>query len=167
MKACLRMARPPVAPSWVFESTPVDILSTAVARIADDPAHHGRAYNAIQQDPLPADQVFAHMKSTGYVAELAPLTEWKSSLRSAADDPELQQLAEVLESAERYLDVAGVYDVSRFRGALSRLGLVAPPADLDYMTSQLSMDMSTTKQRRALMPAIPHSRRGHGIRFCS
>ena len=54
---------------------------------------------------------FAHMKNTGYVAELVPFTEWKSRLQSTADgadDPELERLAGILDSVERYLAIAGV-----------------------------------------------------------
>ena len=58
----LRLGRDPVAPSWVFESTPVIFLSIAIAKIADDPARLGNVYNVVQQDPLPVDQVRSHEK---------------------------------------------------------------------------------------------------------
>jgi amino acid adenylation domain-containing protein/thioester reductase-like protein len=137
IKACLRIGSAPIAPSWLFEMTPVDFLATAFTKIADDPSHFGKVYNIVQQDPVPADFVFTHMRANGNVAELVPLTDWKSRLQETADnsdDLELKLLAQSLDSVEGYLTDTSVYDISRFSEAMSQSRLKPPVVDVDYVT---------------------------------
>ena len=106
IKACARVGCAPYAPDWFFEMTSVDFLANAITRIADDTRHLGRVYNVVQQDPVPADSVFASMESRGYVTDRAPIGEWKSRLEEMADreeDMELKVLVRSLESVEPYL----------------------------------------------------------------
>ena len=140
IKACLRSGCAPMVPDWLFEMTPVDFLVTAIAKIADDPTHLGKVYNVVQQDPVPADQVFAYMKSNGYIAERVPLIEWRSRLEATADrenDLELKVLVKSLDSVEGYLTDTSVYDISRFSEVLPQLGLLPPTVDVDYVTKFL------------------------------
>ena len=137
IKACARLGYAPIAPEWFFEMTPVDFLAAAIARISDDPKHLGKVYNVVQQDPVPADQVFARMESQGHVTERIPLKDWKSGLQAAADrdnDLELKVLVRSLDSVEPYLADTSVYDISKFTGALSEIGLTMPTVDADYVT---------------------------------
>lgn len=137
IKACLRIGCAPIAPNWLFEMTPVDFLATAVAKIADDPSHFGKVYNMVQQDPVPADLVFSRMRTNGDVAELVPLTDWKSRLQETADnedDLELKLLEQSLDSVEGYLTDTSVYDISRFSEVMSRSRLKSPIVDVDYVT---------------------------------
>ena len=140
IKACLRIDCAPVTPSWRFEMTPVDSLCTAIAKIADEPAHFGKVYNVVQQDPVFADRVFGYMKDKGYVRNLVPLTEWKSRLGAAADsenDLELKLLAQSLDSVEPYLTDTSVYDISQFSEVLHQLGLAPSVVDVVYVTKFL------------------------------
>ena len=140
IKACARLGCAPLAPEWFFEMTPVDFLVKALAKISDDPRHLGRAYNVVQQLPVPADQVFAYMENHGYVADRARLRDWKSRLETMADhddDMELKVLIRSLESVEPYLSDTSVYDISRFSEALSEIGLGMPAVDVDYVTKFL------------------------------
>ncbi len=140
IKACARLECAPLAPEWFFEMTPVDFLVKALAKISDDPRHLGRAYNVVQQLPVPADQVFAYMENHGYVADRARLRDWKSRLETMADhdeDMELKVLIRSLESVEPYLSDTSVYDISRFSEALSEIGLGMPSVDVDYVTKFL------------------------------
>ena len=140
IKACARLGCAPLAPDWFFEMTPVDFLVKAITKISDDPRRLGRVYNVVQQDPVPADQVFAYMESHGYVADRAQLGEWKSRLGTMADrdeDMELKVLVRSLESVGPYLSDTSVYDISRFSEALSEIGLGMPAVDVDYVTKFL------------------------------
>ena len=137
IRACARLGSAPLAPDWFFEMTPVDFLVNAIARVADDPKHFGKVYNIVQQDPVPADRVFARMESNGHVTERVPLNDWKSGLQAAADrddDPELKVLVSSLDSVEGYLADTSVYDISKFTRALSEIGLAMPAVDADYVT---------------------------------
>ena len=136
IKACARFGWAPLAPDWRFEMTPVDFLAAAIARVADQPAHLGKVYNVVQQDPVQADDVFAHMETHGFVTERIPLEEWKSRLQQAADrenDVELGVLAKSLDSVDPYLSDTSIYDVSQFSNALLELGLTMPTVDVDYV----------------------------------
>ena len=120
--------------------TPVDFLAKAITKISDDSAHLGKVYNVVQQNPVPADHVFAYMQSNGYVTDRVPLRDWKSRLQATADqenDMELKFLAQSLDSVEPYLTDASVYDNSRFSEALSQIGLPIPTSDVDYVTKFL------------------------------
>ena len=136
IRACARLACAPQAPDWSFEMTPVDFLVNAIARIADDPKHFGRVYNIVQQDPVPADRIFARMESNGHVTGRVTLKDWKSRLQAAADrgDQELKVLVRSLDSVEPYLADTSAYDISKFTGALSGIGLTMPAVDADYAT---------------------------------
>ena len=140
IKACARSGCAPSVPDWLFEMTPVDFLAAAIARISDDPAHLGKVYNVVQQNPVPADHVFAYMESNGYITERVPLGDWKSRLQATADrenDMELKVLLQSLDSVEPYLTDTSVYDNSRFSQVLSQIGLPAPTMDVDYVTKFL------------------------------
>ena len=140
IKACARLGCAPLAPGWFFEMTPVDFLVTAITNISDDASHLGKVYNVVQQNPVPADRVFADMESHGYVAQRVPLGEWKSKLEGMAEreeDMELQILVRSLESVEPYLADTSVYDISRFAKALSETGLTMPTVNADYVTKFL------------------------------
>jgi thioester reductase-like protein len=140
IKACARLGCAPMAPDWFFEMTPVDFLVTAITRISDDPAHLGKVYNVVQQDPVPADQVFAYMERHGYATERVPLGEWKSRLAAMAErgeDMELRVLVHSLDSVESYLSDTSSYDISRFAEAIAGFGLTMPPVDVAYVTKFL------------------------------
>ena len=140
IKACARLGCAPLVPGWSFEMTPVDFLATAITKIAGDASHFGSVYNAVQQAPVPADHVFAHMESHGYVSERVPLGEWKARLEDMADredDMESKVLVRSMESVEPYLADTSAYDITQFANALSQLGLTMPAVDVDYVTSFL------------------------------
>ena len=140
IKACVRSGWAPLAPDCLFEMTPVDFLAKAITKISDDSAHLGKVYNVVQQNPVPADHVFAYMQSNGYVTDRVPLSDWKARLQATADqenDMELKFLAQSLDSVEPYLTDASVYDNSRFSEALSQMGLPVPTSDVDYVTKFL------------------------------
>ena len=140
IKACARLGCAPTAPDWFFEMTPVDFLVTAITRISDDPAHLGKVYNVVQQQPVPADQVFAYMERHGYATERVPLGEWKSRLAAMAEraeDMELRVLVHALDSVESYLSDTSAYDISRFTEAIVGFGLTMPPVDVAYVTKCL------------------------------
>ena len=140
IKACGHLGCAPLVPEWFFEMTPVDFLVKAITKISDDPRHLGKVYNVVQQDPVPADQVFAYMEDHGYVADRAQLGDWKSRLETMADrdeDMELKVLLRSLESVEPYLSDTSVYDISRFSEALLEIGLGMPAVDVDYVTKFL------------------------------
>ena len=140
IKACARLGCAPLAPEWFFEMTPVDFLVKAITKISEDPRHLGRVYNVVQQEPVPADEIFSYMENHGYVADRAPLRDWKSRLETMADrdeDMELKVLIRSLESVEPYLSDTSVYDISRFSEALSEIGLGMPAVDVDYVTKFL------------------------------
>ncbi len=137
MKACARLGSAPDTPDWFFEMTPVDFLASAVAKISDDARNFGRVYNVVQQQPVPASQVFARMKGSGYVSEIVGLEEWKSRLEAAADredDMEMKLLARSLDSVEGYLADTSAYDISRFSEVLAEIGLAMPAVDAEYVT---------------------------------
>ena len=140
IKACARLGCAPLAPDWFFEMTPVDFLVNAITKISDDPRHLGMVYNGVQQDPVPADEVFSHMENHAYVANRAPIGDWKSRLATMADqddDMELKVLVRSLESVEPYLSDTSVYDISQFSKALAEIGLSMPAVDVDYVTKFL------------------------------
>ena len=140
IKACARLGCAPMAPDWFFEMTPVDFLATAITRISDDPAHLGKVYNVVQQDPVPADQVFAYMERHGYATERVPLGEWKSRLAATAEreeDMELRVLVHSLDSVGSYLSDNSAYDISRFAEAIAGFGLTMPSVDVAYVTKFL------------------------------
>ena len=137
IKSCARLGCAPFAPDWFFEMTSVDFLTAAITRIADDAKHLGKVYNVVQQDPVPADHVFAYMERQGYVTERVPIGEWKSRLEGMADreeDMELKVLVRSMESVEPYLADTSVYDISQFTKTISEIGLTLPTADVEYVT---------------------------------
>ena len=137
IKACARQGCAPQAPDWFFEMTPVDFLTAAICRIADDPDHFGRVYNVVQQHPVPAVAVFGRMESRGFVTDIVPMGEWRSRLEAEAnrdDDLDLKVLARSLDSVEGYLADTSVYDISRFKQAISEAGLTMPAVDASYVT---------------------------------
>ena len=141
IKACARSGCAPLAPDWRFEMTPVDFLVTAITKFSDEPAHLGKVYNAVQQDPVTADRVFAHMENSGYVTDRVSLGDWKSRLQEIADrenDLELGVLVRSLDAVEGYLSDTSAYDISQFRKALAEIGLTVPTVDVDYVTKFLS-----------------------------
>ena len=120
-----------------FEMTSVDFLASAITIMADDARHFGKVYNVVQQDPIPADHVFAYMESQGYLTERVPIGEWKSRLEGMADreeDMELKVLVRSMESVEPYLADTSVYDISQFTKTISEIGLTMPTADVEYVT---------------------------------
>ena len=136
VKSCLRSGFAPLAPNWLFEMTPVDFLAAAITMIADDPTHLGNVYNVVEPNPVPADQVFTHMESNGYVTNRIPLQDWRTRLEETAeleDDNELRVLVQSLDSVESYLTDTSVYDNSRFTEAMTQLGITAPTVDVDYI----------------------------------
>ena len=140
IKACARSGCAPLAPDWRFEMTPVDFLVTAIAKFSDEPAHLGMVYNAVQQDPVTADRVFAHMENRGHVTDRVSLGDWKSRLQEMADrenDLELGVLVRSLDSVEGYLSDTSAYDISQFSKALAEIGLTMPTVDVDYVTKFL------------------------------
>ena len=142
IKACLRSRCVPIAPEWLFEMTPVDFLATAIAKIAEDPAHLGKVYNVVQQDPVSADQVFTYMMSNGYVTDRVPLPEWRSRLEATANwenDLEMKVLVQTLDYVEPYLSDTSIYDVRRFSEVVRQLGLSAPAVDVDYVAKILGV----------------------------
>ena len=140
IKACLRTGCVPTAPDWRFEMTPVDFLALAIAKISDGPVHLNNVYNIVQQQPIPADQVFTHMLSNGYATNRVSLPEWRTIIEGMTDrekDIELIALAQSLDLVEPYLADRSVYDISRFSEALAQLGLSMPAVDLDYVAKIL------------------------------
>ena len=140
IKACARLGCAPQAADWFFEMTPVDFLVAAITKISDDAKHLGKVYNVVQQDPVPANQVFARMESHGYITDSIPLGEWKSRLEAAADredDMELKVLVRSLDSVEPYLADTSVYDISQFAKALTEIDLTMPTVDVEYVTKFL------------------------------
>ena len=140
IKACARAGCAPLVPDWRFEMTPVDFLATAIAKFSDEPAHLGRVYNVVQQDPVLADSVFAHMENRGYVTDRVSLADWTSRLQEMADrenDLELGVLVRSLESVEGYLSDTSSYDISKFSKALAETGLTIPTGSVKYVTSFL------------------------------
>ena len=137
IKACVRSGCAPVVQDWKFEMTPVDFLVEAITKFSDEPAHLGKVYNVVNQDPVTADGVFAYLEGNGSVTERLPLDEWKSKLQETADredDLELKVLLQSLESVEGYLTDPSVYDISRFSEAILQIGLPAATVDLQYVT---------------------------------
>ena len=158
IKACARLGYAPTAPDWFFEMTPVDFLVTAITRISDDPVHLGKVYNVVQQEPVPADQVFDYMERHGYATERVPLGEWKSRLAAMAEheeDMELRVLVHSLDSVESYLSDTSAYDISRFTEAIIGFGLTMPSVDVAYVTKCLRTRPShgVTKDSLAERPA--------------
>ena len=110
--------------------------------MSDNPKHLGKVYNIVQQEPVPADQVFARMEERGYITGRVDLKEWKSRMESMADqgdDVDLKVLARSLDSVEGYLADTSVYDVRRFTAALSQIDLASPKVDVDYVTMFLKV----------------------------
>ena len=137
IRACARLGCAPLAPDWRFEMTPVDFLVSAIARFSDDPAHLGEVYNVVQQDPVTAESVFAHMQNSGYEMDRVPPGEWKSRLQEMADgedDLEAEVVLRSLASVEGYLSDTSRYDISRFSEALAEIGMTMPTVGADYVT---------------------------------
>ena len=99
--------------------TPVDFLATAIAKFSDEPAHLGRVYNVVQQDPSSPTAFRSHgepriRNGSRFIAD------WKSRLQEMADrenDLELGVLIRSLESVEGYLSDTSSYDISKFSKA--------------------------------------------------
>ena len=141
IKACARSGSAPLVPDWRFEMTPVDFLVTAIAKFSNEAAHLGKVYNVVQEDPVTADSVFAHMENRGYVTDRVSLAEWKSRLQEMADrddDLELGVLVRSLDSVAGYLSDTSSYDISQFSKALAETGLTRPTGGVDYVTKFLS-----------------------------
>ena len=140
IKACARSGSAPMVPDWRFEMTPVDFLVTAIAKFSNEAAHLGKVYNVVQEDPVTADSVFAHMENRGYVTDRVSLADWKSRLQEMADrddDLELGVLVRSLDSVAGYLSDTSSYDISQFSKALAETGLTIPTGGVDYVTKFL------------------------------
>ena len=140
IKACARSGSAPLVPDWRFEMTPVDFLVAAIAKFSNEAAHLGKVYNVVQEDPVTADSVFAHMENRGYVTDRVSLADWKSRLQEIADrddDLELGVLVRSVDSVEGYLSDTSSYDISQFSKALAETGLTIPTGGVDYVTKFL------------------------------
>ena len=140
IKACARSGSAPLVPDWRFEMTPVDFLVTAIAKFSNEAAHLGKVYNVVQEDPVTADSVFAHMENRGYVTDRVSMADWKSRLQEMADrddDLELGVLVRSLDSVAGYLSDTSSYDISQFSKALAETGLTIPTGGVDYVTKFL------------------------------
>ena len=140
IKACARSGSAPLVPDWRFEMTPVDFLVAAIAKFSNEAAHLGKVYNVVQEDPVSADSVFAHMENRGYVTDRVSLADWKSRLQEIADrddDLELGVLVRSVDSVEGYLSDTSSYDISQFSKALAETGLTIPTGGVDYVTKFL------------------------------
>ena len=140
IKACARSGSAPLVPDWRFEMTPVDFLVTAIVKFSNEAAHLGKVYNVVQEDPVTADSVFAHMENRGYVTDRVSLADWKSILQEMADrddDLELGVLVRSLDSVAGYLSDTSSYDISQFSKALAETGLTIPTGGVDYVTKFL------------------------------
>lgn len=137
IRACANSGLAPLAPDWRFEMTPVDFLVSAIAKFSDDPAHLGKVYNVVQQDPVTAESVFVHMRNSGYKTDRISLDEWKSRLQEMADgedDSESEVVLCSLASVEGYLSDTSRYNISRFSEALEEIGMTMPTVDVEYVT---------------------------------
>jgi amino acid adenylation domain-containing protein/thioester reductase-like protein len=83
MAGSLRLGCAPEIGGWRMEMTPVDFVSRAILRLADEPTSSGRAYHLADPDPVPASVVFDWLEGIGYHLDRVPYPDWAEAWRAA------------------------------------------------------------------------------------
>ena len=134
----LRLGRAPGLEGWRMEMTPVDFVSRAVSRIADEPDAIGRTFHLANPDPVPAETVFGWLEELGYALERLDYPDWLDALREDPDGVSDGGLGGVLRGAApeaRELWDGNVYDDTNTRRFLERSGLQRPDIDAELVAT--------------------------------
>ena len=65
-----------------MEMTPVDFVSGAILRLADDPSAAGKTFHLANTEPPPAELVFGWVEDLGYDLSRSDYPDWLGTIRS-------------------------------------------------------------------------------------
>ena len=127
---CVRVGSAPKIDGWRVEMTPVDFVSGAILRLADDPGAAGKTFHLANPNPPSAERVFGWIEDLGYDLKRTDYPDWLETIRSSPTETEA---GEVVRGAAPD-DAAGVkddndYDDRNTRDALGEDGPRRPRVD--------------------------------------
>ena len=129
----LRLRAAPRIEGWRMEMTPVDFVSEAICRIAEDPNSTGKAFHLTEPDPPLAEEVFAWLEEAGYALDRLVYPEWAEALRGewrqAGDGPAATVGLRGSAPGVEELRDDNTYDDANVRESLRGSGLRRPDID--------------------------------------
>jgi amino acid adenylation domain-containing protein/thioester reductase-like protein len=146
IRGCLAAGLAPEASAWNFEMTPVDFLTNAMVRFANDQELNGGIFHVVQNPTVPACRVFEHLLKGNHIQKIVPLQEWLDRLQQIAhesEDSKLEVFVNSVEDVEGYLTDVSRYDNQKFSAALDKHQLGRPLADEAYYS--LLAQLTTTQ----------------------
>ncbi len=78
----VRIGSAPTIEGWRVEMTPVDFVSGAILRLADDPSAAGKTFHLANTEPPPAELVFGWIEDLGYDLSRSDYPDWLGTIRS-------------------------------------------------------------------------------------
>ncbi len=114
----------------------VDFVSAAVVALSLDQQSWGQSFHVIDPDPLPWDQIFAHLRSLGYDVPSIDYEQWKRALSQRIDqaqDNALAPLAALLaDDPDRQMPK---FDCRNLLAGLEPTAVTRPAIDLDLFAT--------------------------------
>lgn len=134
----LRIGAVPNIEGWRVEMTPVDFVSGAICRLANEPDASGNTFHLAEPNPVPAEEVFGWLGQMGYPLEKLSYPDWLEARRDASGSGAggSDVVGGVLDGAapdKHELWDGNVYDDSNTRQLLRRTGLRRPDINPDLL----------------------------------
>lgn len=129
--ASLQLGKIPV-PSSNLYMTPVDYVADAIAYISTTQKNWNRAYNLVNTNLIPCEEMSKFAEQIGYSLKMVPFEEWRKQLFEGDMKESPMKILENLflegeekdtSIARRYSDAEATYDVSNTEKALEGTGI--------------------------------------------
>ena len=152
----VRMGSAPRIDGWRMEMTPVDFVTGAILRLADDPGAPGKTFHLANPNPPSAERVFGWIEDLGYDLTRSDYPDWLKQLRATTAETEA---GEVVRGAAPD-DASDVkddndYDDRATRQALAESGPRRPEVDPALLETY-----ARSFAERGWMPAPRRAREG-------
>ncbi len=139
-----------------MEMTPVDFVTGAILRLADDPGAAGKTFHLANPEPPSAERVFGWIEKLGYDLERSRYPDWLDAIRST---PAETEAGEVVRGAAPG-DASEVrddndYDERNAQRALNGVGPRRPEVDAALLETY-----ARSFVERGWMPAPDRAREG-------
>ncbi len=152
----VRTGSAPKIEGWRMEMTPVDFVTGAILRLADDPGAAGKTFHLANPEPPSAERVFGWIEKLGYDLERSRYPDWLDAIRST---PAETEAGEVVRGAAPG-DASEVrddndYDERNAQRALNGVGPRRPEVDAALLETY-----ARSFVERGWMPAPDRAREG-------
>ena len=152
----VRTGSAPRIDGWRVEMTPVDFVTGAILRLAEDPEAAGKVFHLANPEPPSAEQVFGWIEGLGYGLARPDYPDWLGALRST---PAGTEAGEVLRGAAPE-DAAEVWDDNDYDDRNTRRALDADGPRRPEVGAALFETYARYFSERGWMPAPDAEREG-------